>query len=449
RLDQDFTPRSMFTMVQAQQEHTLSQEVTLHRADPSRRWQWLSGVALFYKHTNMGAPVHFKQDGIEDLILSNINKGIHTVFPDADILFREQEFDILSDFRMPVFGAALYHQSQYRVGRFTFTAGLRLDYERASLHYDSRSGLGYRFTLTMKEFRDFTSELTGVEHRNFFEPLPKLALQYDLPRNGNLYLAITKGYKSGGYNTQIFSDILQNKMQVDMMKDLGITFEDGGLASYRVGEVITYDPEYSWNFEVGAHLDFWESRLRVDADLFLIECRDQQLTVFPSGKSTGRMMTNAGRTRSYGAEVALDAALTPALHLYGSYGYTHATFTQYHDGRTDYAGRWVPYVPRHTVGLGADYTLAIRSKALDQIILRLNYSGLGPIFWNEANTLQESFYSLLGGSLSFVRRGVRLDIWSRNLTNTAYNTFYFMSIGNSFLSQGKPRQYGVTLNWVF
>lgn len=448
-LDQDFTPKQMFTLQQAQHEHTVTQDFVMRRKEGSKRWQWMNGLTLFYKHMKMYAPVTFKKDGIQELILDNINAGIHQAFPDADILFQEDQFDITSNFTAPVFGAAIYHQSEYTAGRFSFTAGLRIDYEHSSLEYNTDALLHYRFTLTMPEFRRFTSTLEGVEKRDYIEPLPKFAVQYSLKDYGNIYVSVSRGFKAGGYNTQMFSDILQNKMQTDMMKDLGVYFDNPGLAGYTVGQIITYKPEYSWNYEAGGHFNFWGGRFRADAAVFYIDCTDQQLTVFPSGKTTGRMMTNAGRTRSLGGEISLQARVATGLNLGLSYGYTHAQFTKYNNGIDDYKGNYIPYSPQNTLSATADYTLYKVGNILDRLSFRAGYNGIGKIYWNESNSISQDFYSLLSASVSLEKGMFGLELWGKNLTGTNYNTFYFVSIGNTFFSRGKPCEWGVTLNVNF
>lgn len=448
-LDQDFTSKSMFTMYQAQKEHTVTQDFVFRRNGEGKRWQRLTGLTLFYKNMRMSAPVHFKYDGINELILNNINKGIHTAFPDYDILFQEDEFDIFSDFKAPVFGAAVYHQSEYRAGRFTFTAGLRIDYEHSSLDYNSNSALHYRFTYTMPEFKKFTTQLAGKEKRDYMEPLPKFSVQYSLRDNGNLYLSVARGFKAGGYNTQMFSDILQNRMQEDMMSDLGVYMDDADFAGYSVGEVITYEPEYSWNYEMGGHFNFFGGRMEADAALFYIDCTNQQLTIFPSGKTTGRMMTNAGRTRSLGAELSVNAKVALGLDLNVSYGYTNAKFVKYNNGITGYKGRYVPYVPQNTLSATASYTLYTLGSFLDRLSFRAGYNGIGRIYWNEANSVGQNFYSLVNCSV-YAQKGLfSLELWGKNITDTNYNAFYFVSVGNTFLSRGKPARYGVTLSVEF
>ena len=263
----------------------------------------------------------------------------------------------------------------------------------------------------------------------------------------------------------MFSDILQNQVKTNLMTDLmdksgGMLGQMGGsmsggpmggssAQSYSVEEIITYEPEYSWNYELGAHLNFLEGKLVADAALFYIDCTDQQLTVFPGGTTTGRMMTNAGQTRSYGAEVAINAKAAPGLDLSLSYGYTNAKFVKYNNGQTDYKGNFVPYVPQNTLNATASYTIYRLGQCLDRLSFRAGYNGIGKIYWNEDNSMKQDFYSLLNASVCAQKGKFSLELWGKNLTDTDYNAFYFVSVGNTFFSAGKPANYGVTLSVEF
>ena len=399
---------------------------------------------------DMDAPVWLKEDGINELILNKINDGIHTVMPFADLLFQENEIELSSFFKMPVYGIALYHQSEFVLGRFRLTAGLRLDYEHSSLDYANHGALHYRFTLTMPDYKLIETRLGGKEKRDYIEPLPKLALSYSLPYGSNLYLSFSRGFKAGGYNTQMFSDILQNQVQSDIMADMGMGGDHGGSLStaYSVGEIISYRPEYSWNYELGGHFNFMDGRVKADAALFYINCTDQQITIFPNGETTGRMMTNAGKTRSLGAEVSVTADFN-GFETGLSYGYTDAEFTSYDNGVEDYGGRKVPYIPLNTLSAHAGYSWYNIGGAIDRLSVSVNYNGIGKIYWNEENTLCQPFYSMLGASVKVERKWAGLEFWAKNLTDTKYNLFYFVSVGNAFYAQGKPVQYGVNLYFNF
>ena len=441
-LDQDFTPLSMFAMRQSQTENALTQEFVL-KSNTEKAWQWVSGVFGFYKHISMSAPVLFKRDGIEQLILANANNGIHIVFPNEDLLIKEDEFPIESIFKLPAYGASLYHQSTYDMDRWKFTAGVRFDFENTSIDYHNFSDIHYRFTLTMQEYKLLPVVMRGESSKSYFELMPRFAATYRLD-SGSLYAIVSRGYKAGGFNTQIFSDLLQNKMMNDLMDNLGVSFGDTGI-SYDPSKAISYKPEYSWNYEIGSHLRFLNNRLNMDISLFYIDCRNQQLTIFPPGQGTGRLMSNAGHTRSYGAEVSLDYRYSNLL-LTANYGHTNARFLRYDDGNADYSGNYIPYAPQNTILLGCEYKIHLNSKVVDNIVVQADWRGVGKIYWNESNTLSQPLYGQLGASLIFNKTKYSVSLWAKNLTGTEFNTFYFKSVGNSFVQRGKPAQMGITLN---
>lgn len=443
-IDNDFTPRSLFTLVQQQREHALTEDIVLRSNDDGRRWQWITGAYGFYKRLRMEAPVTFLEDGIGDLILGAANAGIQSVMPWAELMIEESAFDIASNFKIPTYGLALYHESSLRAGRWRFTAGLRLDYEASRMDYDNYTSIHYRLSPMMPQFKELSMPFAGRERMDFLELLPKFAVNFSTGA-GELYVAASRGYKAGGFNTQIFSDILQNRLMAAMMEDMGMPAQP---SPYNEASATTYKPEYSWNYEAGGHLAFAEGRVRTDFSLFWIECRDQQLTVFPEGTTTGRMMSNAGRSRSRGVEVSLSWNPTTRLGVWGSYGFTDARFVKFDDGEADYAGNVLPYAPRNTVSLGATYRLHVGARMLDDVVVNCSWQGAGKIYWNESNTLRQNFYSQLGASVDLRKGDFTLSLWGRNLTGTDFYTFYFKSVGNSFFSHGKPRQLGLTLSYA-
>ena len=443
-IDNDFTPRSLFTLVQQQREHALTEDIVLRSNDDSRRWQWITGAYGFYKRLRMEAPVTFLEDGIGDLILGAANAGIQSVMPWAELMIEESAFDIASNFEIPTYGLALYHESSLRAGRWRFTAGLRLDYEASRMDYDNYTSIHYRLSPMMPQFKELSMPFAGRERMDFLELLPKFAVNFSTG-GGELYVAASRGYKAGGFNTPIFSDILQNRLMAAMMEDMGMPAQP---SPYNEASATTYKPEYSWNYEAGGHLAFAEGRVRADFSLFWIECRDQQLTVFPEGTTTGRMMSNTGRSRSRGVEVSLSWNPTTRLGVWGSYGFTDARFVKFDDGEADYAGNVLPYAPRNTVSLGATYRLHVGARMLDDVVVNCSWQGAGKIYWNESNTLSQNFYSQLGASVDLHKGDFTLSLWGRNLTGTDFYTFYFKSVGNSFFSHGKPRQLGLTLSYA-
>lgn len=437
-LDQDFLPTSYFTLTQARKENAFTQDFIAK--GKVKKYSWLGGLFGFYKHTKMNAPVTFLDDGISQLIEFYRNEA-NPYYP---IRWDDRVFPLNSIFKNQSYGAALYHQSNLELGKWMLSAGLRLDFEENRLNYNSNCYATY--TIYQVEegkmptvYKDETLNINenGDLKQNFLQLLPKISAVYKLPfpSPSNLFASIGKGYKAGGFNTQMFSDVLQQKIMNTM-----------GIANlYDVDEIVSYKPETSWNYEVGAHIECWDRRIQTDISLFYIQVDNQQLTIFPPGTTTGRIMTNAGKSRSFGAEFAVKISPIKNWEINGSYGYTNAKFVDFNNGKTDYSGNYIPYAPQNTLFIGTTYNLGLKKNWLQNILFNINMRGVGKIYWDEANEVAQPFYAQLGASATFANKHYSLQLWGENLTNTHFNTFYFVSMSNAFLQKGKKTTFGATL----
>lgn len=437
-LDQDFTTDPYFTLTQARKEHAVTEDIVA-RSTSTDAYSWLVGAFGFYRHYNMESPVTFKNVGISELIEKNRNMALSS-YP---IAWDARTFVLGSDFKNDTYGLALYHQSSYKLGNVTLTAGARLDYEHAELKYHSETHTGYTINslATGEKYAHENIDINdrGSLSKHFLELLPKFSATYHIGGDNanSIYLSVAKGSKAGGFNTQMFSDVLQQKL-------MGIM---GLGASYDIDEVVSYKPETAWNYELGGHFEWWNRRISADISAFYLDCRDRQLTVFPDGTTTGRVMANAGKTRSLGAEIAIAIAPGQGSTFNLSYGYTNAKFVNYNDGKADYKDKYVPYSPSHTLFAEAlhEFTLHSHSQWFTSLTVGANVRGTGEIYWNEANNVRQPFYCLLGASATLAGKHYSLELWGRNLTDTKYNTFYFVSIGHTFLQRGHGTSVGATL----
>jgi outer membrane receptor protein involved in Fe transport len=317
--------------------------------------------------------------------------------------------------------------------------GLRLDYELVHMLYNTSANAQFSVYPSDATKQPMTIPIkisdSDLLKRGFFEFLPSFTAAVDLDSAGRnmLYLSASKGYKAGGFNTQMFSEVLQRRVQNYM----------GLYRDMDVEELCAYDPEHSYNVELGGHFGTKDGTFTADASLFYIECVDQQLTIFPDENSTGRMRTNAGRTRSFGAEVSATARLAKTLVLRGSYGYTNAKFRQFESGGVNYAGNFIPYAPKNSLSLRLIQSVPLTSQWIDRMVLSVGVVGAGRIYWNEANDVSQPFYAMLDASVRFEGRRWAVDLWCKNATNTRYDLFYFESMGNRFLQRGKPTTGGV------
>ena len=474
-MDQDFTPRDIFTLIQKQRSNTLSEEIVL-KSKPSKRWQWTTGAFGFYQWLKTSAPVLFKRQGIEELIEGNANAA----FPDSPqapqmaLSVHNENLLIGGDFSTPQMSAAVYHQSTWNdflLPGLSVSAGLRLDYEQMWLDYHSASdpmNFGFSFAMGPMRLEDndmqAVSALMGKMRHDYLQLLPRFSVEYEWRRNNNVYVTVAKGYRSGGYNIQMFSDLVQSqfinvmKQSMEQSESLAPIAEMVSAmmpeAEVDVEGTALYRPEYTWSYEAGTHLSLWQDRLTADLAAFLMNTRDQQVSQF-SENGMGRVTRNAGRSRSVGAEVAVAARLTDAFTLNASYGYTYATFRDYQTVNdageaVDYRGRVVPFIPRHTLNIGGEYvfTLAPR-KWFDRIRLNADYNAAGRIYWTEENTFSQPFYGTLNGRLSLEKGQGTVALWVRNALDKDYASFYFESMGNRFMQRGRPLQAGVELRCRF
>jgi outer membrane receptor protein involved in Fe transport len=311
-------------------------------------------------------------------------------------------------------GYAFFHQStlnNFIIKDLTITGGLRVDAEKDLLDYTYDRNLRGNQALLADTLYPALESL---------EIIPRMALNYKV-NNSNLYMVIARGYKTGGFNS---------------------TFERP--------EDLTFDPEYSWNYEIGVKTPLLNKKLYADAALFYIDWKNQQIyQTVPSGR--GSMLKNAGHSVSKGGELSLKTMPVRGYEFTLAYGFTHATFVSYElNATTSYNDNFLPYVPRHTISLQAGKNLRIKnSNLIDNIRFNALYRGAGQIFWDEENENKQSYYGLLDAKISFVRKSVQFDLWAKNIFNTYYESFYFEALGNKYVQTGRPAQIGMNLSLKF
>ncbi len=458
RMDQDFSPLSVFTLNQKQKQNAFSEELAI-KSDTRNNYQWSFGLYGFYDDLHTDGPVDFKEDGVRDILQKTFDdlKERYPRMPALKVL--DDHLYIPGSFDTPSYGLALYHQSTYDnlfTEGLSVTAGVRLDYEKQKMDYTSEAKMNLGIDLAgtgnyIAVDRFFPIPATVMDasvSQDFWQVLPKVSLRYECTPGTFTYLSVAKGYKTGGYNVQMSADVMQSQMQYDMMsafKDM-IPIEINEPAP--IEEVAAYKPEQSWNYEVGIRSELLSGRLSAELTGFYMDIRDVQLTKFVES-GNGRILTNAGKARSYGIEASLRARIADGLTADANYGFTRATFRDYDDGKEDYKGNFIPYTPRHTLNVGLRYTRLFHNAWIDQLTASAQFSGVGKIFWTERNDVYQRFYGTVNAKIG-VRKGiVNVSLWSRNLTNTHYAAFYFESLGNPFIQLGKPFQIGAEVAVAF
>lgn len=388
-IDQDFTPDSLYFVVQDQYQNMLSQELTI-RSKGNDRYNWLLGGFTFI------------QDFDNSVDVSNYRV--------KSVSYKSYDHRIM--------GLALFHQSEWNDFLFKnlgISAGIRLDAEKDLLwyHYDLER-LNVKNNLADTTYPALSS----------LELLPRLSLNYKAGNN-QIYALAARGYKTGGFNS---------------------TFENPG--------DLTFMPEYSWNYEAGIKSTLPGSFMYADLSLFYIDWRDQQIyqpVINNDGVRIGSMLKNAGHTFSRGVETSFKIVPVNNLSIMLSYGFTDARFISHVvDSSLNYNGNFIPYIPRHTLAYQLTKSIETKNlKWLDEIMLNLLYRAAGPVYWNERNDYSQNFYGTLDMKISFSKGSATLELWSRNLMNQDYHSYFFEAFSNRYAQSGKPQRFGMNLQVNF
>ena len=482
-MDQDYLPADYMSILQEQLQNSLTQEFTLksNRA-VGGFWNWTAGGFFSYQWLKTNGPVFFNE-GMTQPIGNAIQQQMYNAMLNAmaqkmvaqgmpEMVAKAVAAKAIKKaggvsmnvnmgapglYHTPQWNLGFFHESNFNItDRLTATLGLRYDLMHTAIHYDASAYMQMTANVMGKSATYvLDSSLDHEVSDDYGQLLPKFGLNLKIDELGsNVYATVSKGYRAGGYNIQMFSDVLQTELNANrnqaMRGDYHIphTEED----YQRIDKTIAYKPETSWNYEAGAHLNLFDHMLHFDLSAFYMKVTNQQLSVMAGNYGFGRMMVNAGKSHSCGIEAALRGQLFDGKFDWAmNYGYTRAKFDKYVDGEgedaVDYKGKYVPYVPQHTMAAMADYRLT------DWLTLGANVNAQGKTYWDNANTYSQKLYAVLGAHIDLNFKAFNVSFWGRNLTDTNYNTF---AVDNSatgtkeyFAQRGNPFQCGVDVRFHF
>lgn len=169
-----------------------------------------------------------------------------------------------------------------------------------------------------------------VEDASFDAWLPKLGATYRFNQDISTSFTIQKGYRSGGVGTNVAQ-----------------------------ATPFTFDPEYTWNYELALRSVWLDDKLVVNANMFYLDWTDQQVSVYLSGNQYDRETRNVGKSHVQGFETEISYELSPTTNLYGGIGYSKTEFDQFsatfNGEEQDYSGYSFAGAPEWTALLGLDY----------------------------------------------------------------------------------------------
>lgn len=482
-MDQDYKPEDYMHFSQRQLQNALTEELVIKNKN-NDIWRWTSGVFGMYQWLKTTAPVYFGKDMttpisniIQDAMYNSIvnamaRRMMAAGMPESVAMQRAKatvdgnggvsvaiDLKVPGVFRTPNANIGIFHESNINITkRLMITAGLRYDFNQTKIDYDTNAQLAANANVMgQKALRRLTSILKHNEQDNYGEILPKLGLTYRTGDESNLYAVISKGYRAGGYNIQMFSDILQSEIMTNrnniMNGDYDVNHEKDDFN--KIKNTITYKPEKSWNYEIGTHLKALNGSILIDMSAFYMNVYNQQLSVMAGTYGFGRMMVNAGRSRSLGVEASLHGSFFNKHLTWGiNYAYTDAVFREYTDNVTingenlsiNYRNKKVPFIPQYTLNINISYNIDIKDNMLKNLNFGINTKSQGRTYWDEANTYSQSSYTTLNSRINGDFGKVNIGVWCQNITNTQYNTFAIKSVAtgesNYFGQRGMPRLIG-------
>ncbi|HEX5154388.1 MAG TPA: TonB-dependent receptor [Parafilimonas sp.] len=362
-------------------------------ANTASPFKWTTGVYFFHQNIPNKQATHFGKDagllGVPDTDFATINtsKGNNT-------------------------GIAAYGQISYSITKkLDLVGGLRYDYENKKLNVEGE--------YAKDDGPSFVTLPDTAASVDFSALSPKLGLNYAAAENSNVFVTYSRGYRTGGL-TQLSSDPSQPPLY-------------------------PYKPEYSNNIEAGIKNNFWQDKLQLNFTAFYTLVDDAQVPtlILPDAITVTK---NTGKLNSKGIEVELATKPVKGLQIDYNFGYTDAVYKSLkiaQNGETvDMNGKKQIFTPQYTSMLAAQYAHAVGKKQALQIIVRGEWSSFGKEYFDLANNIKQSPYSLFNVRAGIAAKHFELFFWGRNLSDEKYIAYAY-DFGAVHL--GDPKTYGVTL----
>ncbi|KMY69034.1 hypothetical protein AAU61_05705 [Desulfocarbo indianensis] len=310
-----------------------------------------------------------------------------------------------------ILGTALFGQVTYTMfDKLHLTGGARL--ERLDQSGDqSFTAVGQQDTLSWD--KDMDSQ----------ELLPRLEAAYDITPQVMAYASASKGYLSGDYR------IWNNTCP----------------------EQFSYEPEFTWNYELGLKSSFWDDRVILNASVFYIDMQDKQVLEY-SPEIMNNKLRNAAEAHSQGFELEVKARIAKGFEVFAGFGYTEAKIDDWLATETDssgqviqvdYNGKDLPDVPKYTYNLGLQYRHPIGFMG------RVDFLGVGDYYNDATNQVKTDAYNLVNLRLGYESEHYDIILWAKNLFDQDYFTKKYDWGGAYMGYDAPPRMVGVSFTWRY
>jgi len=403
-------PRGFLSIDMTEEDYDLfSQELRLASLPESERWTWVAGL-------------YFSNEDTDRVSVRDRSLLGRTSKPKFDQANRTRSFAVFGQITLAV------------TERLNVTAGGRYTYDKKDFSLavtDASGGTADSLNPATEEFAISTDDSWDAF-------TPKFTVDFSPTEDTMLYVTVSRGFKSGGFQ---------------------------GFAPDAASAMISFDPEFAWNYEIGTKTQWFDNRLQANLTAFYIDFTDLQfrqriLTVPGDQASAVVVILNATDAAIKGVEAELVAVPVQGLTLRGSYAYLDTKIKNFladvegvEPGFTDLSGNRLALAPKHAFTVSAEYVFPVGDVGI--VSLRGEYRYRGRHFFDVANSPagNEDGYGLLDGRIAFESNdgGWELALWAKNLTDELYRNQVQPGVGGTVgISRfGDPRTYGVTLSWRY
>ena len=361
--------------------------------------RWTAGSYLYYQDVPVKQATRFGKDagylGIPDSQFSIINTSTSTNS-----------------------GLAFFGQASYRFeNKIELTGGLRYDHEQK----ETKARAQYQHDPNPNPIFDILRDTSAVV--SYGAVSPKATVSYTFTDHNILYGTYSRGFRTGGL-TPLSSDPSQ-------------------------APLYSYKPEYSNNFEIGMKNTFLNNRLKMNLSAFQVDITDAQIPtlVLPAAVTVTK---NAGSLTSRGIELELAATPAKGLQVEYNFGVNKATYNALYlseNGQSvDYKGNRQIFTPSSTSMLALQYQTGTGLDKKLKFVVRGEWMYLGDQYFDLANNIRQSGYSLLNTRIGFNYQNFEVMFWGRNLSESKYIAYAY-DFGATHL--GNPRTVGVTVRVSF
>lgn len=259
-----------------------------------------------------------------------------------------------------------------------------------------------------------------VREETFSSLQPKLTLSYSLSSDISMYGTLSRGFRSGGYNTS-------NAPALAALEGIE-------------GVEVSYDKEVSSNVEVGFKSTLNDGRITFNGAAFYTEVDDQHFFQFTPVFAL-QIITGLDKVTLKGFELDLNANVASGFDVFAALGYTDSKINKY-DIEPTTEGNVVPYIPKTTFNLGSQYRVALND-SVDGFV-RIDYERRGKQYWDARNTTPRSALDLVNARFGVESEEDRWSVtaWVKNMTDEEYLEEY---VRGAFVVKAQPRTYGIDL----